>query len=73
MRTIKIRNIEKIDVDFCTECGKTLDEFGVTPDEVDYDLLLRNFEKCKSTGKFKGEICSKLFIVNEAFETNESE
>ncbi len=69
----QILSLEKLDVEFCTECGKSLDDFGISNSEIDYDILLKNFEKCKSDGKFKGEICSKLFIAYEVFNSVDNE
>lgn len=54
---------EKKDVVFCTECGADLDQFFLSENINDEKALKENFERCKNIGKFKGELCSKLFIA----------
>ena len=49
---------------FCTECGADLDDFSFTDKAKDMKLVLENFNRCKTIGKFKGEQCSKIFIAN---------
>ena len=56
---------EKFDVRFCTECGEQLDEFDFDPMSTDLDAVKHNHQNCKHNGKFKGEMCSKLFISSE--------
>jgi len=56
---------QKLDDDlrFCTECGKDLTNFdfsGKSEEEVDH-----NFENCRKTGKFNGDLCSKKFIMDD--------
>ncbi len=53
------------DVIYCTECGEELEIFGCEDGSFDIDAVKLNYSKCKMTGKFKGEICSKLFIVSQ--------
>ncbi|MDP2303536.1 MAG: hypothetical protein Q8N03_14050 [Ignavibacteria bacterium] len=53
---------EKSEVQFCTECEKELDKFFLNPIVTDRKALKLHFNGCKDAGKFKGEICSKLFI-----------
>lgn len=55
-------------VTYCTECGASLDEFHLSGDIRDIEKLKENFEKCKRLGKFKGEICAKLFIAKNDYE-----
>ena len=54
---------EKSDIIFCTECGEALENFSVSEDAKDLDAVIKNFHNCKKTGKFKGEMCSKLFMI----------
>lgn len=49
---------------FCTECGATLDEFCFSPNADDIKAIRENFARCKHSGKFQGEMCAKLFIAN---------
>ncbi|HPI36315.1 MAG TPA: hypothetical protein PK397_00100 [Ignavibacteriaceae bacterium] len=61
----RIRTEEKLDVRFCTECGEQLDEFDLNPMCSDLNAVKHNHENCKHTGKFKGDMCSKMFISTD--------
>lgn len=62
---IEKEELKNQDVIYCTECGESLDLFGLEEGSYEVDDVKLNFEHCKKIGKFKGEICSKLFIINE--------
>jgi len=52
---------------FCTECGKELDNICFDDKQMnDKDYLEKHHEKCRKTGKFKGDICSRMFIANDS-------
>jgi hypothetical protein len=53
------------DLKFCTECNDQLDEFCFSGTANDKEFIKRNHEKCRKTGKFKGDVCSKLYIVSD--------
>lgn len=69
MSTRKSKNINKDDffssVNFCTECGKSLDDFALENPTHDKDELKSRFKHCMEEGRFKGDFCSKLFIVED--------
>lgn len=48
---------------FCTECGSSLTDFYLSSEVKDVEKLKEHFKDCCKTGKFKGEMCSKLFIA----------
>ena len=50
---------------FCTECGSDLDNFCFAPNANEYADILKHHFECQRTGKFKGAMCSKLFIADE--------
>jgi len=50
---------------FCTECGSDLDEFWLSPGASNYEEVLKHHLECQRTGKFKGSMCSRLFIVDD--------
>lgn len=50
---------------FCTECGSDLDEFWLSPGASNYEEVLKHHLECQRTGKFRGSMCSKLFIVDD--------
>jgi len=48
---------------FCTECGSDLDDFWLYREGEDYADILKSHFECQRSGKFKGAMCSKLFIA----------
>jgi hypothetical protein len=58
---------------FCTECDEQLEHFFLDPIAVDRNAVKDHFKHCKASGKFKGEICSKLFISSDDFEEQSNE
>jgi len=57
--------------EFCTECDKDLDEFWMSKRADNPEWVRKRHEKCVKSGKFKGEFCSKLFIISP-FDSEES-
>ena len=57
--------LQEKDVIYCTECGQDLEVFGCADGSYSLDSVKLNYEKCKKIGKFKGDVCSKLFIASE--------
>ena len=49
---------------FCTECGSDLDEFWLSPGATNYEDILKHHLECQREGRFKGSMCSKLFIID---------
>jgi len=60
-----INNEKKI---YCTQCGEELDEFSLNEDCKNLDEVKKRWDNCKSTGKFKGDICSKVFIADKSMD-----
>jgi len=50
---------------FCTECGVELQNFCFSGRANDPKLIRKNLAQCRKNGKFAGEFCSKLFIVDD--------
>ena len=61
-RKIVEEDIEKV---FCTECGEELDDLAFSPDGDDLEAALERFHKCREKGKFNGDVCARVFIVDE--------
>ncbi|MCX8056835.1 MAG: hypothetical protein N3F03_04405 [Ignavibacteria bacterium] len=55
---------EKSDIKFCTECGDALEDFSVSEQADNPDAVIENFHNCKKTGKFKGDVCSKMYMIS---------
>lgn len=60
----------KLDINFCTECENDLDNFFLSSKSKDIAAIKANHENCKHIGKFKGEMCSKIFITKIEEEMN---
>ena len=56
---------KKKDIIFCSECGKELDNFALSEMVKDYNSIIQNFADCKKNGRFKGDLCSKIFIARD--------
>lgn len=52
------------DVKFCTECGEELRNFSMTGKASDGISAKERFHSCQKSGKFKGEMCARLFIAD---------
>ena len=50
---------------FCTECGIELVNFCFSARANNPDAIRKSLARCKKTGKFAGEFCSKLFIADD--------
>jgi hypothetical protein len=50
---------------FCTECGASLENFCFSKDAESIKDIKANLARCKHSGKFDGEFCSKLFIASD--------
>lgn len=48
---------------FCTECGSALTDFYKTGEAKDEKKVKEHYENCRKTGKFKGDMCSRMFIA----------
>lgn len=61
-------------IQFCSECGEDLTPFGLNG-EVENKKVNERFKKCKSVGRFKGDLCSMIFISdsNEPPKLNDDE
>jgi len=62
------KQLEKIEIHFCTECGEQLDDFAFDDRAGNIQSVITSHNLCKKTGKFKGECCSKVFIASENLE-----
>jgi hypothetical protein len=56
-------------VRFCVECGEELEDFSVSENSNQEAALIQH-HKCKKTGKFNGDMCSRVFITKDEDEGN---
>ncbi|MCX6150406.1 MAG: hypothetical protein NTX22_07800 [Ignavibacteriales bacterium] len=56
-------------IKFCTECGEELDDFSVS-DNSSSEAALKQHHNCRKTGKFNGDMCSRVFITK--YDENEN-
>jgi hypothetical protein len=68
---LELSEKEISDIKFCTECGEVLEDFSVSDAAKDPQAVIENFHNCKKTGKFKGDICSKLYMISPTSEEDE--
>lgn len=66
MKIIKKKNPIKTDefvktARFCVECGEELEEYSLREGETP-EAAKERFHNCCRTGKFKGDVCSRIFI-----------
>jgi len=57
--------IPDLSLEFCTECNKALDNFAFSAKSKSKKKVQANFSDCKQKGKFRGELCSKVFISED--------
>lgn len=62
--TLSKENAIKNNVRFCSECGEDLDSFGLDIHGVDFENAQARHKSCKEKGKFKGDVCSMMFIAD---------
>ena len=60
---MKTKILRKNRPTFCTECGKELDEFWLTPDADSVRAIEKKAAECHKTGKINGVLCSRWFIA----------
>lgn len=51
-------------VKFCTECGEELEDFSISGQASDGKSAKERFHNCQKSGKFNGDICSRVFIAD---------
>ena len=52
-------------LEFCTNCDG-LDEFALDAQVKEVSALYERFHNCETTGKFEGDLCSRLFIATDS-------
>jgi len=63
-RLCMTQRIQRKKKTFCTECGTDLDDFWLSPGSSNYGEVLKHHLECQRTGRFKGGLCSKLYIMD---------
>ncbi len=52
----------KRDVRFCLNCDD-MDDLAISDDAKDIDKARYRFQNCEHLGRFDGDVCSRLFVV----------
>ena len=52
-------------LEFCTNCDD-IEDLAVQSEVKETSSLYKRFHNCELTGKFEGDLCSRLFIATEA-------
>jgi hypothetical protein len=58
------------DVEFCLNCDD-MDDFALSDESAQLDSLHERFENCVQSGRFDGDMCSRLFVAEDGM--NESD
>jgi hypothetical protein len=60
---------------YCTQCKTDLEDFCFSAEAKDVEALRRKFKQCQESGRFMGDCCAKLFIMEDTsfFPTENSE
>jgi hypothetical protein len=62
-RSTNLKKQQTEEIKYCTECGEELNDYCFSDDVNDLEKLKEHHENCKTTKKFKGDVCSRLFIA----------
>lgn len=54
-----------MELQFCIECNNELENLSVGEPNISLDQAKIIHENCKKTGRFNGEMCSKIFILSD--------
>ncbi len=58
-------------LEFCTNCDD-IEDLAVKGEVKEVGKLYERFHNCENTGKFEGDLCSRLFIATEATSLEET-
>ena len=53
---------------FCLNCDD-MDDLAVSEASGQLDELHRRFENCVNTGRFDGDLCSRIFVAEDAIDS----
>jgi hypothetical protein len=52
-------------VQFCTNCDD-MENIALDDPSAIAEAARKRFDNCRKTGKFQGDICSRLFVIDDA-------
>jgi hypothetical protein len=58
-------------LEFCTNCDD-IEDLAVKSEVKEVGKLYERFHNCEDSGKFEGDLCSRLFIATEALSLEEN-
>ncbi len=47
---------------YCTQCGSELENYFLDESAADLSATTEHHHTCRKTGKFKGDMCARVFI-----------
>lgn len=53
---------------FCLNCDD-MDDLALSDDARNLDDLHRRFENCVQTGRFDGDLCSRIFVAEDGIDS----
>ena len=51
-------------IKFCLNCNE-MDDLATDSEAGNADTVKKRFQNCQKTGRFDGDICSRMYVVNE--------
>lgn len=64
------REDEEAKVKFCLNCDD-MDDLALSSEADDLAQLQDRFENCVHTGRFDGDVCSRLFVADDDLSASE--
>lgn len=63
-RMIQQDSTPEEDVRFCLNCDD-MDDLATSEEAKKIDQIHERFDNCRKTGRFEGDICSRLFVAED--------
>ncbi len=61
---LPVKNLDDAPVKFCLNCDD-MDDLAVSDESRELDRIKDRFRNCNDTGRFQGDVCSRLFVATE--------
>lgn len=54
-------------IQFCLNCND-MDDLATSEEGKDLEGIRKRFQNCEHTGRFEGDLCSRMFVVHDDIE-----